>query len=94
MTKLCEEFGIQRLLLEGGGRINGWFLAAGLVDEFSLLLAPVLDATTDPPASFDRPGINIPKRFDFQSAERRDNDLLWLRYVTAQARETSAQVPD
>lgn len=85
VTKLREEFGIERLLLEGGGRINGSFLAAGLVDEFSLLLAPVLDATTDTPASFDRPGINIPKRFVFQSVERRDNDLLWLRYLTAQA---------
>jgi 2,5-diamino-6-(ribosylamino)-4(3H)-pyrimidinone 5'-phosphate reductase len=85
MTKLREEFGIKRLLLEGGGRINGSFLAAGLVDEFSLLLAPVLDATTDTPASFDRPGINIPKRFVFRSVARRENDLLWLRYVTAEA---------
>ena len=94
VTKVREEFGIQRLLLEGGGRINGSFLAAGLVDEFSLLLAPVLDATTGMPASFDRPGVNIPKRFVFQSVERRDNDLLWLRYVTPHAREISAQLPD
>jgi 2,5-diamino-6-(ribosylamino)-4(3H)-pyrimidinone 5'-phosphate reductase len=94
MTKLREEFGIERLLLEGGGRINGSFLAAGLVDEFSLLLAPVLDATPDTPASFDHAGTNIPKRFVFQSMERRDNDLLWLRYVTAQARDISAKLPD
>jgi 2,5-diamino-6-(ribosylamino)-4(3H)-pyrimidinone 5'-phosphate reductase len=85
MTKLREEFGIERLLLEGGGRINGSFLAAGLVDEFSLLLAPVLDATTETPASFDRPGINIPRRFVFQSVERSDNDLLWLLYVSPKA---------
>lgn len=84
VTRLREQFGIERLLLEGGGRINGSFLAAGLIDEFSLLLAPLVDARTETPASFDRPGIDIPRRFVFQSVERRDNDLLWLRYVTAQ----------
>ncbi|WP_295845925.1 dihydrofolate reductase family protein [Tardiphaga sp.] len=40
---LGRELGIRRLLLEGGGGINGAFFAAGLVDEFSVLLAPALD---------------------------------------------------
>ncbi|TPK82996.1 RibD family protein [Mesorhizobium sp. B2-4-17] len=41
---LGREFGIRRLLLEGGAGINGSFFAAGLVDELSLLVAPALDA--------------------------------------------------
>jgi riboflavin biosynthesis pyrimidine reductase len=40
---LGRELGVRRLLLEGGASINGAFLAAGLVDELSLLIAPALD---------------------------------------------------
>jgi riboflavin biosynthesis pyrimidine reductase len=40
---LASELGIRRILLEGGAGINGAFLAAGLVDELSLLIAPALD---------------------------------------------------
>ncbi len=40
---LGRELGIERLLLEGGGHVNGSFLAAGLVDEISLLIAPAID---------------------------------------------------
>lgn len=83
LSKLREEFGVERLLLEGGGRINGSFLAAGLVDEFSLLLAPVLDGRQDSPTSFDRTGMAPPARFVVTSVERRDDDLLWLRYAKA-----------
>jgi riboflavin biosynthesis pyrimidine reductase len=40
---LGRELGIRRLALEGGGSINGSFFAAGLVDEFSVIMAPALD---------------------------------------------------
>ena len=43
LETLNREFGIRRLLVEGGGRINGSLLKAGLVDELSLLLAPAVD---------------------------------------------------
>src|SRR5206468_1654166 len=54
---LAEHFGIGRLLLEGGGHINGAFLAAGLVDEISVLIAPGIDGRHDIPAVFD--GMNL-----------------------------------
>jgi len=38
--RLGGHFGIRRLLLEGGGHINGGFFQAGLLDELSLMLAP------------------------------------------------------
>jgi riboflavin biosynthesis pyrimidine reductase len=40
---LGRELGIKRLALEGGGGINRSFLAAGLVDELSIIVAPALD---------------------------------------------------
>jgi len=46
MTTLRRELGIETLLLEGGGVVNGSFLAAGLVDELYVLLAPALDASS------------------------------------------------
>lgn len=53
LGKLRTRFGIERLLVEGGGGLNGAFLKAGLVDEISLLLAPVLDGGRGVPAVFD-----------------------------------------
>ena len=40
---LKREFGVERLALEGGGGINGTMIAAGLVDELHVLVAPALD---------------------------------------------------
>lgn len=47
LDTLGRELSIRRLLLEGGAAINGAFLAEGLVDELSLLIAPALDGRTD-----------------------------------------------
>jgi riboflavin biosynthesis pyrimidine reductase len=43
LDTLSSCFGIHRVLLEGGGGINGSMLAAGLVDELHVLVAPALD---------------------------------------------------
>lgn len=53
LGKLRALFGIERLLVEGGGGLNGAFLKAGLVDEISLLLAPAVDGGRGVPALFD-----------------------------------------
>lgn len=37
MRILATEFGIKRLAIVGGGKVNGGFLNAGLVDEISVL---------------------------------------------------------
>jgi riboflavin biosynthesis pyrimidine reductase len=47
LETLNRAFGIKRLLLEGGGTVNGSFLAAGLVDEVNVLIAPALDGDGD-----------------------------------------------
>ncbi|HEX2861115.1 MAG TPA: dihydrofolate reductase family protein, partial [Lacunisphaera sp.] len=61
ITKLREKWAIRRLLVEGGGKTTGAFLAAGLVDEISLLLTPVADGGMAEPALFDTVGQRGPK---------------------------------
>jgi len=50
---LNRELGVKRLLLEGGGGINGAFLRAGLVDELNLILCPTVDGAKGAPSLFD-----------------------------------------
>jgi len=81
LEKIGERFGVQTLMLEGGGRINGGMLRAGLVDEVSVLIAPTVDGRIGTPALFDVDGDEVPShRLALQSVERRADDVLWLRY--------------
>jgi riboflavin biosynthesis pyrimidine reductase len=81
LEKIGARFGVRTLMLEGGGRINGGMLRAGLVDEVSLLLAPVADGRVGAPALFDVDGDDVaPHRLALESVERRADDVLWLRY--------------
>jgi riboflavin biosynthesis pyrimidine reductase len=81
LGKLRREFGIERLLLEGGGKINGSFLAAGLIDELSLIVAPVADGAIGTPTLFDADDGKRPARsLTLIAAKRLRGDLVWLRY--------------
>ena len=79
---LGEHFGIRKLLLEGGGHINGGFLEADLVDEVSLLIAPGIDGRHHIPAVFDGASATRTQAVPFRlkSMERRENDTIWIRY--------------
>jgi 2,5-diamino-6-(ribosylamino)-4(3H)-pyrimidinone 5'-phosphate reductase len=82
VKQLRKDFGIRRLLLEGGGHINGGFLQAGLVDEVSVLIVPGIDGRHEIPAVFDgrSPSIKKAVPLKLQSVQRRPRDTLWLRY--------------
>lgn len=87
LEKIGAAFGVRTLLLEGGGRINGAMLRAGLIDELSLLVAPVADGEVNRPAVFDvtaearGSGFRYRERpLVLRSVERRPDDILWLRY--------------
>lgn len=84
---LGERFGIRRLLLEGGGHINGAFLQADLVDEVSVLLVPGIDGRHNVPALFD--GVDPARKaavpLKLKSIERRERDTLWLQYEVARS---------
>ena len=53
---LGTDFGFKTIALEGGGRLSGTFLKAGLIDELSLLLYPSIDGLSGVPAIFDYVG--------------------------------------
>jgi riboflavin biosynthesis pyrimidine reductase len=50
---LNRELGVKRLLLEGGGGVNGSFLRGGLIDELSLIICPAVDGAKGAPSVFD-----------------------------------------
>ncbi len=81
MDILNTEFGVERIVLAGGGHINGAFLAEGLLDEVSLMLGPGIDGRKGMAAVFD--GINEPDRpatlLKLQTVERM-GDTVWMRY--------------
>jgi 2,5-diamino-6-(ribosylamino)-4(3H)-pyrimidinone 5'-phosphate reductase len=81
LRKLRARFGIQRLLLEGGGKINGSFLAADLINELSILVGPVADWSIGTPTLFDVEDRRAPARgLKLISMKKRAGDIVWLRY--------------
>jgi riboflavin biosynthesis pyrimidine reductase len=81
LGKLRNQFGIERLLLEGGGKINGSFLAAGLIDELSILIAPITNGGIGTPTLFDvekRGGVH--RKLRLISVQPLEDDIVWLRY--------------
>ena len=81
LERLRSNFGIRRLLLEGGGSINGSFLAAGLIDELSVLIAPVADGSVGTPTLFDAKPRRGPRRpLRLTSVHKLKGDFVWLRY--------------
>ncbi len=81
LETLHREFGIRRLLVEGGGRINGSLLAAGMVDELSLLLAPAVDGLAGGAALFDHDDAATGRpRLSLVSSQPRDGGVMWMRY--------------
>ena len=81
---LYNEFGVKRLGVLGGGKINGGFLSAGIVDELSLLIAAGIDGRCGQPCLFD--GIEnkegfLPLKLKFKEVSTFPNGVVWLRYL-------------
>jgi riboflavin biosynthesis pyrimidine reductase len=56
LHKIAKVLGIRKLLLEGGGTFNGAVLKAGLIDEISQVIVPVIDGGTGITGMCDIPG--------------------------------------
>lgn len=54
---LCKEWGVKRLLCEGGGEINGGLFEAGLVNEIHLTLCPTIFGGRTAPTMSDGQGV-------------------------------------
>lgn len=84
VEKLKALFRIETLMLSGGGFINWSFLQAGLVDELSLVLAPLADGENSTPTLFEKSAYlpaRAPVEFALKSVEKGLGDSIWLRYT-------------
>lgn len=81
--KLKSLFQIDTLMLSGGGFINWSFLQAGLVDELSLVIAPLADGENDTPTLFEQSAF-LPKTgpvaFALKTVEAGPDGSVCLRY--------------
>jgi riboflavin biosynthesis pyrimidine reductase len=92
MTQLATVFGVKKLLLEGGGRINGAFLKHRLIDEFSTLIHPAVYGVADMESivaydggSGERPGAGQSLRLI--GCETLEGGMVWLRHRVEAAPE-------
>ena len=77
LSKLYKAFGIKKLLLEGGSIINGAFQRAGVIDELSLVTAPIIADKNAKPLFTDADVSG----FELYGAEAMPNGSVWLRYI-------------
>ncbi|HEY4303633.1 MAG TPA: dihydrofolate reductase family protein [Gemmatimonadaceae bacterium] len=84
LETLGHRLGIKRLLMEGGGHANGAMLAAGLIDELHLVVAPHVDGSRTSPSLFDVEGADEQRppvrAMTLESHELLDGGLMLLRY--------------
>jgi riboflavin biosynthesis pyrimidine reductase len=79
---LAREFGITHLVVEGGAKTNGAFLAAQVVDELRVLVAPALDGAEHVQGIVDyRNGLAGIVRLQFKSADVLGHGVVQLRYA-------------
>jgi riboflavin biosynthesis pyrimidine reductase len=79
---LARQFGITHLVVEGGAKTNGAFLAAQVVDELRVLVAPALDGAEHVQGIVDyRNGLAGVVRLRFTSADVLDHGVVQLAYA-------------
>lgn len=90
LTRACEllteVFGVKRAAVVGGGHINAGFLAAGLLDEVSVLMGAGIDGRGGMSAVFD--GLPMDREVTplrLAHLQQYASDAVWLRYTTVQA---------
>ncbi len=76
LEKLKTLVGINGLLLEGGSIVNGYFQRAGVIDELSLVIAPVIADAEDKPLFM----ASSVSDFELKEIKKYDNTL-WMNYV-------------
>jgi len=81
--EIHSHFGVETLLLEGGGLLNGAVMEAGFVDEISLLLTPTVLNKSSAPSLFERKGIAQidTKKYTIHSVQTLEKNCVWIRYV-------------
>jgi riboflavin biosynthesis pyrimidine reductase len=83
LEQLHSIFKIEAVMLEGGGHINGSLLSAGLVDEVSLLVLPLVDGNTKAPTTFEINDLltKTATSLRLMDVRKLKHDVVWLKYV-------------
>lgn len=75
-AKLYSLTGISSLLLEGGSIVNGYFERAGVIDELSLVVAPIVADAEDKPLFM----ASTVSDFELKEIKKYDGSVIWLNY--------------
>lgn len=79
---LFKEFGVKRAAVVGGGHINAAFLAAGLLDEVSILIGAGIDGRGGMAAVFDGLPMDRPVTpLKLSDVRQYQSGAVWLRYI-------------
>ena len=76
LEKLKSLMGINSILLEGGSIVNGYFQRADVIDELSLVVAPIVADTEDKPLFMD----STLSEFKLKEIKQCD-DVVWMNYI-------------
>lgn len=76
LEKLKNLMDINCLLLEGGSIVNGYFQRANVIDEISLVVAPIVADAEDKPLFMD----STLSEFKLKEIKQYD-DVVWMNYI-------------
>ena len=76
LFKLKNIIGCETLLLEGGSIVNGYFQKAGVIDELSLVVAPVVADKDDKPLFSN----SVIENYQLADCKAYKNSVVWLNY--------------
>ena len=81
LEKLYDLFSIKKLLLQGGGITNTYFIKEDLMDELSLVVSPVVSGEEKQPNIFKDCHEYIGQTFDLKQSDLLMKSGLYLKYV-------------
>lgn len=87
LDKLYNLFNIKRMMVGGGGTTNWSFVQNGLVDEISMILAPIANGDPSGHRFFvaKEPYSTIKETaFELKSVEELEQGTVWIRYTVKQ----------
>ncbi len=91
LGQLDRRFGARVVRADCGGTLNGALLRAGLVDEVSLVVHPVMLGGTEEASVFRAPALEGPEgtiALRLRSVERLKGGIVWMRYGVVRPRAT------
>ena len=81
LEKLYDLFSIKKLLLQGGGITNTYFIKEDLIDELSLVVSPIVSGEEKQPNIFKDCHEYIGQTFDLKQSDLLMKSGLYLKYV-------------